>query len=145
MSTSYPWSIETIPDGDWLFYRVPVGWLKPNKKPHPGVFQQRGNAMSADWNKYSTGEETRSRSPNPARFAVLKMSVDCVRSIRGMSVLHDPIYAPNDDPPNVNRAHCAIYGLEASSEINEIGYEERVRLSLLECSGEMWEIPPGTP
>ena len=101
--------------------------------------------MSTDWEKYSTAADTRARPKDPTRFAVLRLSVDCVRAIRGLTVSHDPVYEPDSTPPNINRAHCAVYGLETSSDISEIGYELRIRLNLLECAGDAWEIPPGTP
>jgi hypothetical protein len=145
MSSGGPWVAETIPDTDSLFYRVPVAWLKKDQRIHSGVFQQRGDAMSADWDRYSSAEETRARPTNAIRFAVVRLPVDCVRKIRGLTLKHDPIYDPDRTPPNINRAHCSVYGLEASAEIAEIGYKERVKLSLLECSGDSWEIPPGFP
>jgi hypothetical protein len=56
--------IEEIPNQDRLLLRVHVS-LVPNRKLHPGVFREHGNAISVDWEKYSTPEETRQRGRVP--------------------------------------------------------------------------------
>jgi hypothetical protein len=141
MSASGPWIPESIPGTDSVFYRVPIGWLRKDQRPHTGVFKKNGDSMSTDWEKYSTAADTQARPTNPSRFAVLRLPVDCVRKIQGLTVIHDPVYEPDRTPPNINRAHCSIHGLDASTEI---GYEQRVKLALLECCGDNWEIPPGS-
>lgn len=81
------WLSEPIPDDAILFYRVPVGWLKPGNKLHPGVFRENKGSMSTDWSKYSTGAETRARTGKPLSYAVLRLVVSGVTEIGSRNVI----------------------------------------------------------
>jgi len=135
------WPVEEIPDADHVFYRVPVGWLKPAGTIHSGVFREVGGAMSVDWEKYCTAEESRARPGKPERFGILRMNVGFVRAIRDLSVKHEPVYQPSRTPPLVNRAHSGVHGIEPPPGNIELGYNERVRLLLLDRF-HSWYISP---
>lgn len=77
-------------------------WLKPDGTLATGAFQNRGGAMSTDWSKYATPEETRQRRRTPADNAVVSMNVGKVRAVPGQSVTHTPL-------PE-NRAHTDVLG-----------------------------------
>jgi hypothetical protein len=97
------WDIETIPDGDFVFMRAHKSFIKDGELI-PGVFQNRGEGMSTDWEKYSTAEQTRNRtlrSP-PGDNGVIKLSVAGIRNIEKLSVVHEPL-------PD-NRAHTEVFG-----------------------------------
>jgi hypothetical protein len=114
------WPAEAIPDADFLYLRVPRrSWIE-NKL---AVFRDHEGAMSTDWEKYSTPEETRQRARrNPADYGVLRMECRLVRSVP-QAVEHSP------DSLRNNRAHTNVIG-EKSPE---------VRLKLSRISG--WAIP----
>lgn len=138
------WSVEEIPDVDSLFYRVPVGGLRPTDlKVLPGVFKENKGSVSTDWEKYSTAVETRSRQGRPERFAVLRMKVGLVREINELTVFHSPIQ--NVEGQVDNRAHTDIYGLEAQKSTSvDLGRKERIRTELYKRF-HTWEIPPYAP
>jgi len=136
-----PWPIEHIPDADSVFYRVPVGFLRADRKPHPGVFRENKGSMSVDWEKYSTAAECRERPGKPERFAVLKLPAQGIRAISNLRLDHDPAYFPNAKPPLINRAHAGVIGVACQPFVIEVGYEERVRLELFDLAKD-WEIAP---
>jgi hypothetical protein len=67
-------------------------------------------AVSVDWDKYSSPEETRQRAiGNPLeRYGVVEFQAGQVRSIEGLSVEHSPDHEFN------NRAHSSILGLNVA-------------------------------
>lgn len=142
---SGPWQSEYIPDEDSVFYRVPVGHLKANRLPHPGVFKENKGSMSVDWEKYSSAAQTRARPGKPERFAVLRLSAAAIRAINNLSLVHEPTFEPQANPPNINRAHSGVYGVASPLNITEIGYAERVRLELFDLVKNRWEIDPDSP
>ena len=139
------WPQEEIPKGSIFFYRVPKGWLRPDKALHPFVFRENAGSMSVDWDRYSTATETRSRRGRPERFAVVQLPSDSVDKIRLLTSKHEPMFRPDLDPPDINRSHCAIYGIEVPPGVSELGYKERVQLELYEAAGKTWIIPPDSP
>ena len=115
------WPKERVPDSDHLFMRVHSQWIK-DKKPSVGAFQNRGDGMSTDWDKYSTPEETLRRAPrDPSKNEVIKMQVGAVRQVPGQSVDHTPLAE--------NRAHTDVSG--------EKDTEARMKLRRI-CD---WAIP----
>ncbi len=140
-----PWEPEAIPNEDRLYYRVSLGWLRPGNRLHPGVFRELRGAMSVDWCKYSTAEATRGRTGRPDRFGVVALHVSDVRAIRQLIVEHDPVFQPDNVPPNINRSHSGIMGIQVPAGMNELGYTERVQLALEAATGKSWVIPPGGP
>ena len=137
------WAIEEIPDCDSLFYRVPIGYLRADRRPHPGVFKENQGAMSTDWERYSTASETRSRTKHPETFAVLRMIAGSIREIDSLKVIHSPTQNVADLPDN--RAHTNIFGLESPATANpELGRKLRIRTELYKRFNA-WEIPPGAP
>lgn len=100
------WEVEDIPDEDRLFLRVHVNDVRASGgKPHPGVFRERQGSMSVDWGKYSTAEESRNRARHPERVGILALIAGSVRSIEGLTVLHEP------DEERNNRAHSGVHGI----------------------------------
>jgi hypothetical protein len=93
------WPIEKIPDLDSVFMRAHETYFR-NGDLMPGVFKAKDGGMSVDWSKYSTPEETRLRSKNPAKNAVVSLSVGGIREIGELDVEHRP------EPEN--RAHSEI-------------------------------------
>ena len=71
------WEKESIPDGDRLYRRVHRKLVNATGGIRAGAFTDHKGAMSTDWNKYSTPEETRHRvSGLPAEeFAVVVLPV----------------------------------------------------------------------
>ena len=65
-----------------------------------GVFTAKNGGMSVDWERYSTKEETRQRASNPAKNAVISLSVAAVRGVNNLDVEHRP------EPSN--RAHSEV-------------------------------------
>lgn len=100
------WSSQVIPDGEFLFYRVPLKGLKPNNQMHPYVFKENEGAMSSDWERYSTPTITRNRAPKPQNFGVIKLIVDYIRARPGLSVIHSPDRELN------NYSHTHVHGIE---------------------------------
>lgn len=138
------WQAEDIPDPDSLFYRVPIGWLRPGEtKVLPGLFRENRGSISTDWEEYSTAALTRSRPGRPDRFAVIRMVAGSVRGIEGLTVIHSPIQ--NVEGQIDNRAHTSIFGLEAPQPgSSDLGRKERIRTQLCH-KFNIWEIPPGAP
>lgn len=79
--------------------------------------------MSADWERYSTADEARSRAKKPADNAIVRLPVGPLRNQAAQSVDHTP------DPKMNNRAHCSVVG--------EKDPETRVILARIAD----WEIP----
>jgi hypothetical protein len=99
-----PWESEEIPDEDLLYMRVHRAQLDSDGKPIPGAFRNHGRAMSTNWSKYSSPEETRQRARSPSENAVIQMMTGEVRAVPGQSVVHTP------DLPTRNRAHTDVTG-----------------------------------
>jgi hypothetical protein len=138
------WPVEIIPDPDSLFYRVPVGWLKPGEiRVAPGHFRVNKGSMSCDWQKYSTAAETRSRQGAPERFAIIGMIAGKIREIDALSVVHSPIQGVEGLLDN--RAHTSVLGLEHSAITGAIhGQKEKIRTELY-VRFHTWEIEPHAP
>jgi len=136
------WQVEQIPDSDSLFYRFPVGVLRADRMPFPGMFRENRGSISTDWEKYSTANETRARQGRPERFAVLRLIVGGIRAIDGLTVSHSPTQNVEGLPDN--RAHSDIFGLElpAPPANPDLGRKERIRTELHQRFNT-WEIPPG--
>jgi len=102
-----PWSVEEIPDKDFLFMRVHIINVRDDI-PTPGAFKNHGDGMSTDWSKYSTAQETLRRAKHSSKNGVIKMIVGEVRGLSGQRVEHTPIAT--------NQAHTDIFG-EKDEEI----------------------------
>lgn len=126
--------IEHIPDPDQIFMRVHVQWLRPPAHVlHAGVFRETEGAISADWEKYSTAQETRYRARNPSQNGVIALVTGNVRGIDGLSVEHEPVRS--------NRAHSGIHGLTQPGSLPaEESKTKRRALLLGLVTG--WEIDP---
>ncbi len=113
------WAKEPIPDDALLFMRVHKNQLDADGEPFPGAFRNRPQStdgMSTDWKKYSSPEACRNRARNPHDNAVIQLKVEDVRQIPEQTVVHTPIYQPDAEPPNINRAHTDVYG-EKDAEV----------------------------
>lgn len=148
-----PWKKETIPNSDRLYMRVHATKVQDGR-PELGIFSNRSNpsepdaprAMSTDWCKYSTPQETQARalSSLPAENGVISLNVGGVRGLYMQQVEHSPWYQDPEDLkiPN-NQAHTDVIGPKSPKEVN--GADERiavltVRAGLLELSD--WVISP---
>lgn len=103
------WEKELIPDQDMLYRRVHRKLINASGGVRAGAFTDHKGAMSTDWSKYSSPEETRNRIIGFAsdEFAVISLPVGDVRAI-GQLVEHDPIAE--------NRAHTNVIG-EKDAEV----------------------------
>lgn len=113
------WDKEPIPDDALVFMRVHKNQLDADGEPIPGAFRNRPQStdgMSTDWEMYSSPEECRNRARNPVGNAVIQLKVGDVRQIPEQTVEHTPIYQPDAEPPNINRAHTDVYG-EKDAEV----------------------------
>lgn len=119
------WPVEEIPNEDFLFLRVHKRWLAFGEEIPTGAFRDHGGAMSTDWDKYSTPEQTQARGlRSPASDnGVLKLNVGGIRAINELTVHHTPI-------PD-NRAHTDVSGDKRTNP--------KVRLMLQRLS--VWIIP----
>lgn len=98
--------------------RVHRQWLK-NGRIAPGFFQNRPDeatgAMSTDWSRYATPEETQARAKRPEINAVIELAVGIVRIIPEQVVRHAPIQ-DNPDLPD-NRAHTDVAGPKETGDL----------------------------
>lgn len=122
--TSEAWPKEHVPDEDYLYYRIHVTDLDENGGLRPNSFRDRGGAMSTDWSKYSTPEESRARARIPEKNGIVVLGVGEVRGIPGLWVEHTP------DPILNNRAHTDVGGPK----------EPEVRVKLARIA--QWKIRP---
>ena len=86
------YKLEEIPNSDTLFMRAHVKLLKKQNfdladPVPPNIFREHQGAMSTDWNKYSTLEQTRARG-NPNLNGVIGMKLGDVRNIPPLEVIH---------------------------------------------------------
>lgn len=124
------WPQETIPNEDRLFLRVHKNLLADGQLV-PGVFREQHGAMSTDWERFSTAQESRARAARPAGNGIVALVAGGVRSVPNLRVLHEP------DEIHQNRAHTNIYGL---TEGEPQAKTER-RLRLFDMFHE-WELRP---
>ena len=108
MADELAWPVEEIPDSDSVFMRAHRMHFRDGKLA-PSVFREQDGAMSVNWDKYATAEQTRQRSrKNPRDNAVLSMPVVGIRLIDSLRVEHTP--------EQENRAHSDVCGLPADRE-----------------------------
>ena len=96
--------MEDIPDKDLLYYRVHKDFLKDGDIL-PGVFRDKKDSLSADWNKYSTPLISLLRSKVIEDNAIISLKVDLLRNC-SQKVLHNPI--------GCNYAHSDVIGKKDS-------------------------------
>jgi hypothetical protein len=138
------WPVEELPDSASLFYRFPIGQLRANQKPFPGMFRENQGSISTDWEKYSTAKETRARQGRPEIFAVLRMNVGGIRAIEELTVIHSPTQNVEGLPDN--RAHCDVFGLDPPVPPANLDFGRKLRIRTeLHHRFNAWEIPPGAP
>jgi hypothetical protein len=113
--------------------RVPVGWLSSDRQLHPGVFRENEGAISLDWSKYATANQTRYRAFRPENNGIIALVAGQVRSISGLSVDHEPL--------KLNRAHSGIHGLTRSGAL-PAEESKTMRRSMLFDLVDGWEIDP---
>ena len=105
---SFP--VEEIPDADSVFMRAHRSLLRDGEIV-PGVFRAQGKAMSVDWSKYASPEDTRQRARKPLGNAVLAMIAGRIRAEAGLEVFHTP------EPEN--RAHSSVILPENDEDLTE--------------------------
>lgn len=60
-----PWPIEEIPESDDRYRFVHREKFRADGSVRLSAFTNHRGAMSGDWSKYSTSEDTRQRAPFP--------------------------------------------------------------------------------
>jgi hypothetical protein len=119
----YP--VEDIPNDDKLYYRVHAMYIRDGNLT-PGVFCERVDGMSTDWEKYSTPEQSRQRvNKNPLQNGIVSFIAGQLRNDVNLEVIHKP---------TDNRAHSLVKGKEV-----KIQDSTEVRLKLYNLF--QWEIP----
>jgi len=118
MADALVFPIEEIPNADSVFMRAHKTHFRGGDL-EPSVFKAQDGAMSVDWDKYSTKEETKQRAKKPTDNAVVSLSVGGIRKIKDLNVIHTP------EP--TNKAHS-----EVNLPDNRVDYiEARLRLHRL--------------
>ena len=131
-----PWPVEEIPDADTLYMRVHRQWIKPDGTLWPTCFKNRPDdrgAMSTDWDRYSTPEETRRRARRPGDNAVVAMNVGQVRAIPEQRVQHSPVFGHPDLTDN--RAHTDVHGSKEQGPETQLAFR-RIATVVLPLSPE---------
>jgi len=118
------WTVEKIPDSDFLYMRVHQMWVREGELV-PGVLRNHGEGMSTDWSRYARPDDTRRRARDPSRNGVIEMGVEAVRRVPGQSVEHRPL-------PD-NRAHTDVLG--DKDEEARVKFR-RIARWVLRCPGE---------
>ena len=111
MHDGVDWPQEQIPDRDDMFMRAHWMFFRA-RHLQPGVFRSHDGGMSADWDKYSSAEETRQRAKTPQDNAVISLSAGSIRNINTLNVQHTP------EP--TNRAHSDVTGFPEGEDFTEI-------------------------
>jgi hypothetical protein len=131
-----PWPAEEIPDADSLYMRVHrndvvYGELKPGvfcNRPDP-TRPTRPPAMSTDWSRFATPDDTRNRAESSAPHdnGVISLNVGKVRGIYGQRVEHTPKVADPTDPASKNnRALVDVFGPKSPKDAES--QEERTKV-----------------
>jgi hypothetical protein len=124
MADGVDWPVEFIPDEADVYMRAHRTFFRGTMLL-PGVFRSHGGGMSADWEKYSTPEETRQRANQPSENAVMCLPVAGIRDIQDLDVEH----TPDRTPESPNRAHSDVLGMpDPGEDLTE------VRASLLDIA-----------
>ena len=99
------WKVETIPDNHFVYRRIPDKLFKEGHIS-PSAFNNQGDGMSVDWQKYSTPEKTRNivsnQKKDPLEFGVAKIKAVKIREIEEQTLNHAP--------SKRNRAHSTVFG-----------------------------------
>lgn len=118
------WEAEDIPSDDALYVYVHCQWIR-NGRIVPGFFKNRPDeetgAMSTDWCKYSTPDETRHRARKLGVNGVGRLHVEAVWKIGAdtafhQTVVHTPIQHSPDFPDN--RAHTDVRGPKETADLD---------------------------
>ena len=132
MANEIAWSVEIIPDIDNVFMRAHRMHFRDGAL-QPGVFRQRNNGMSVNWEKYATAQDTRNgATKNPNDNAVIRMCAGRIREIPDLQVAHDP------DITRHNRAHSNVLGMPHHNTPELI----EVRVKLLRISTVVLLLEP---
>jgi hypothetical protein len=118
------WEVENISDEDLVYYRVHKIYYNKGKL-QSGVFKEQGNAMSVDWCKYSTPDDSISRAKIPEDNGIVSFVVGDLRSLY-LDVKHSP--------SKNNRAHSDVKGRKKL-----IKSDSEIRFKLKRMA--KWEIP----
>lgn len=109
---------EEIPDNAWLFRTAYMNQVRANGTIKPGAFVPKKNdrgRLSADWEKYSTPQQTRQRPAqhggDPERFGVVALKVGIIRTVPNQRVKHTP--------SRQNKAHSTIFGYFGEEDDDE--------------------------
>ena len=131
MADDVIWTLEKIPDHDSVYMRAHTDFVRDGVV-QPSVFREHKGAMSVDWKKYSTPQQTRDRAKIPSANAVIQMQAGEIRAIHNLKVEHRPM--------PTNRAHSDVLGLPSDNEnLTE------ARVLLLACSTVVLSLAePGT-
>ncbi len=119
-----PWEPEDIPSEEHLYVYVHCQWIR-NGRVVPGFFKNRPDemtgAMSTDWSKYSTPEETWARARKPELNGVGRLLVGAVRQIgEQTSSQQTVVHTPIQNQPGVpdSRAHTDVSGPKETADLD---------------------------
>ena len=100
------WEVETIPDGDKLFYRIHKNYIREGIVK-PKAFQERGESdsrgMSTDWEKYSEPQASLAQAKIPEDNGIVSFTAGNLRKI-SLDIMHAPL--------ENNRAHTNVRGVD---------------------------------
>ena len=120
------WDVEEIPNQDRVFYRV----HRTHRTLGPSIFREQEGAMSTDWEKYSTPEESRGRARIPADNGIVALQAGEIRSVPGLSLTHTPL--------NENRSHADVVGIGTGGPDTT-----KRRLLLFQATNPVWLLTIG--
>jgi len=127
-ASSMNWSIENIPDNNIIFYRMHKQYYEDNPEIILGSgFKPQGKAMSTDWKKYSTPEQSLLRASSPNENRIISMKVGKIRA-SPLIIEHSP------SKKYCNRAHTDVLGLKSISRSKK----NRIREYL--ASNSIWVL-----
>jgi hypothetical protein len=111
------WGAEEIPDDAILYLRVRYTLVDADGYAQVNAFRDQGEAMSMNWSKYATPEDTRQFSQRhpPHTYAVYAITAEVLRAKLGLIVVHTP--------RSYNRAHVDVIGektAEVRTELSEL-------------------------
>lgn len=111
MADELAWAAEEIPGSDSVFMRAHRAHFRSGELTL-GVFRAQQGAMSVNWDKYASAQETRSQAKTPDDNAILSLNVGSIRKINGLDVKHTP--------ESENRAHSDVNLPSRGEELTEV-------------------------
>lgn len=118
------WKSENIPSEDELYVFIHCQWIR-NGRVVPGFFKNRPDeetgAMSTDWSKYATPDDTQQRARKPNVSGVGRLDVGAVRKIGEDTAFQQiVVHTPIQNSPTLpdNRAHTDVRGPKETADLD---------------------------